>query len=535
MTWNLTLLTNGNGAIDGTRYGDNLEYVTITVIPATNHHFVKYSIVGITVEEAQLLTQDDDIIITQDDNDLMVVIAGTSDNTNSQLNITLVRDVTITAYFEEDEKYIVTANTNFEYGSIYLSNNNVYAGTEVTIWARPFPDYNFVKWEDGSFENPRTITVNSNVTMVAIYQRTFETNGIYQYRCYIKDQLDLEELPKAFMVVDTFDINTDLLTNATSSITVMEMLSDVDEGDVLVLYDPMGTTLYTGVINSIEDKTINCSQMQSFYKGTWIYNVSPQDYLEHEIAVLLQDYADGKLYKSTYVDPLVAQRLGGITIDYVGTTSVNLPTDLDDDGNEQMTTYDMEEFIYELYEKYSIEFDFEINISGTNYVHIKVPSFASVKVGNNMYAIQDMSPITEIEETNKLVVYAQDKTYRTTYVATKTEIVEAPNDTVNRFNITNTEVVFSDDPIEDLIASNLPSQMFNHKVTFTLIIKNFLYQFGEFNLGGELDIYNNDDYFLSVLTGYHINKQSNQNIVSVDFVCGKVRTALTKLITMGKV
>jgi hypothetical protein len=494
---------DGNGAIQYTRGVDQND-VTFSVIADTNNHFVKYDVDG-------------------------------TEYTTTPLYLHLTQNISITAYFEEDDRYTISTKTNFNNGSIYLSDNNVFAGTDVVAWARPFPDYNFVKWEDGSYENPRTITVNSNVTLVAEYQRTFETNGIYQYRCYIKDQLDLEALPKAFMVVDTFDISTDLLTNATSSIKVMDLLSDVDEGDVLVLYDPMGTTLYTGVINSIEDKTINCSQMQSFYKGTWIYNTSSQDYLEHEIAVLLQDYADGKLYHSTYVDPLVAQRLGGITIDYTGATAVNLPSDLDSDGNEQMTTYDMEEFIYELYQKYGIIFDFEINVSGTNYVHIKVPSFQTIKVGNNMYAIQNMSPITEIEETNKLVVYAQDKTYRTTYIATKNSIVEEPSTTANRFNITNTEVVFSDDPIADLVANNLPEQMFNHKVTFTLIIRNFIYEFGDFNLGGELDIFYNDDYFNSILTGYDISKQSNQNIVQVDFVCGKVRTALTKILTLGKV
>ena len=235
--------------------------------------------------------------------------------------------------------------------------------------------------------------------------------------------------------------------------------------------------------------------MQSFYKGLWVYNISPQDYLEHEIAVLLQDYADGKIYKSTYVDNLVAQRLGGITIDYVGSTIANLPSDLDDNGNEKLTQKDMEQFIYELYADYGILFDFEINFSGANYVHIKMPSFTPIKVGNNMYAITNMSPITQIEETNRLIIFAQNKTYRTTYVATKTGIVEEPSGTNNRFDITNTKIVFSDDSEEDLVAQNLPSQMYNHKLTFSLIIKNFIYEFGDFNLGGELEVWFNDDYY----------------------------------------
>lgn len=425
---------------------------------------------------------------------------------------------------------ITVSTSPVNISSVYVSEpvNNV-----VTFWARPFPDYVFVRWSDGSVENPRQIEVLQDINLVAEYQRISDPNGIYQYRAFVKDQLNLTDPPKAFLRVDTFDVRTDYLTNATSSITVLDVPSNINEGDILVLYDPKGQFLYNGVINSIEDKTIGCSQMQSFYKGNWIYSTSSQDYLEHEIAVVLQDYADGKLKNSTYVDPLVAQRLGGITIQYVGATTVGLPSNYEG-GDNDFEVVEMEDFIYSLYEKYGIIFDFQINMSGANYVTVKVPTFEKIKVGNNMFAIQNMLPITEIEETNKLVIYSANNVYRTTYIATKNGIVEQPSSTANRFNITNTEIVSSDDPVEDLVASKLPSQMFNHKLEFDLIIKNFIYEFGDFNLGGELDVYYGEDYYDSVLTGYEISKGSNQNITRAHFVCGKVRTALTKLLTLGR-
>lgn len=502
--YTITDSVSGQGYIQYTR-GQDQNDVTFSVIASPNWHFVKY------------------------------VVNGTEYTTNP-LSIHLTQNITITAVFEEDERYHISVSSDFPYGSFYLSDNDVYDGTTVTIWARPFPDYNFVRWQDGETSNPRQITVTSDVTLVAEYQRVSDTNGIYQYRCFIKDQLDLTAYPKAFLRVDTFDIRTDLLTNATSSITTMEMLSDVDEGDVLVLYDPKGTTLYTGVINSIEDRTIDCSQMQSFYKGTWIYNTAPSSYLEEEIASLLQDYADGKMRGSTYIDSLVAQRLGGITIDYTGTTAVNLPSTYEENSDsDEYETIDFEEFIYNLYQKYGIVFDFEINIAGANYVHIKTPNFTKIKVGNNMFAISDMTPITEVEETNRLIIYGSDKTYRTTYVATKNGIVEQPSTTANRFNITNTEIVFSDDPVADLVAANLPQTMYNHKLEFTLLIKNFIYEFGDFNLGGELDIYYGDEYYNSVLTGYEMQKDSNKNVTDVHFICGVVRTKLTQLLSLGKI
>ena len=501
--YQVTTSVDGDGAIAFTRATDKNE-VTFTVIPDAQHHFVKY-----TVNYREYFS--------------------------TPLTIRLTEDVDVVAYFEEDSILHISVSTNIQSASVYVSHNDDYSGYSSVLWARPFPDYEFVGWDDGNTENPRTITVTQDITLVAIYQRLMDTNGIYQYRCYVKDQLDLEEAPKSFMVVDTFTVKPDLMTNSTSTINVQELSSNVNIGDVLVLYDPMGTPLYNGVIKAIDDNKITCSQMQSFYKGTWIYNVYPSSTLEEEIAYLLGQYAQGKIYGSTYTDDLVAQRLGGITIDYVGTTSANLPTDLDADGNEQYTQKDMEQFIYELYENYGIIFQFEINLVGTNYVHIKVPDYQPIKVGNNMFAIQDMSPMTTIEETNRLIVFAQDKTYRKTFVATKNGIVEEPTTTANRFDITNTKIVFSDDDLSDLVSANLPESMYNHKLDFNLIIKNFIYEFGDFNLGGGLDIYYNDEYFNSVLTGYEISKASNQNITSVHFICGKIRTKLTNLLTLGKV
>lgn len=500
--YQITDSVDGNGAIQFTR-GTDQNDVTFSVIPDANWHFVKY-------------------------------VISTSEYTATPLQLHLTQDISITAYFEEDDKFRISCPTGKNNISVYISDNDVYSGTVVTLWARPFPDYNFVRWGDGETTNPRQITVTENVTLTAEYQRVTDTNGIYQYRCFIKDQLNLTDPPKSFMVVDTFDVNVDLLTNATSSITVMEMPTNVNEGDVLVLYDPKGQFLYNGVITSIEDKTINCSQMQSFYNGSWVYQTSSKTYLEQEIATVLELYAQGKQKGSSYTDPLVAQRLGGITVDYVGSITSHLPTRWSGSGS-QYEVLNMEDFIYELYQKYSIVFDFEINFSGTNYVHIKVPNFSKVSVGNNMFAIKDMSPVTEIEETNRLIVYGTNNTYRKTYVATKSGIVEEPSSTANRFNITNTEIVFSDDALADLVSANLPSTMYNHKLTFTLIIKNFIYEFGDFNLGGEMDVYYNDDYYGTVLTGYEITKESNQNITEAKFTCGKVRVALTKMLTMGVV
>lgn len=368
--------------------------------------------------------------------------------------------------------------------------------------------------------------------------RYAEDGNIIQYRCYVKDQLQLEDPPKSFMRVISFEVKRDLLTSANSTITVYNIEGNVNNGDVLVLYDDTGKTIYQGVIKSMTENKITCSQMQSIYKGNWIYHTSPnKTSLEREIKTLMDEYAEGKMYKASYVDPLVAKRLGGITVLYKDGMSAKLPTDLDKDGNENYTVKDMETWIYSLYEQYGIMFSFEINFSGKNYVTIKEADYDTLKISDNTYAIKDISPVTTIEETNRLYIYSKDKVFRKTYVATtNNKILANPASNIAvRFNVTNTKFVFSDDELADLVAANLPNTMYNHKLTFSLILKNFIYQFEDFKLGMPLDVWIGEDYYNTVLTGYEISKNDKDNVTEVKMICGLVRTALTKMLTLGKV
>ena len=117
-------------------------------------------------------------------------------------------------------EYLFKINVSAEppKASVYQSKFEVPNGESVYLFARPFPLYKFVKWSDGSTTNPRTITPTADVNLVAQYQKETDSSAVYLYRCFIKDQMNLTDPPKAFLRVDTFDIRTDLLTNATSSI-----------------------------------------------------------------------------------------------------------------------------------------------------------------------------------------------------------------------------------------------------------------------------------------------------------------------------
>ena len=727
----------GNGSLDVTRFGENESSIVLNVIPDYGNRFSKYVINGL-VTNHDLINEASDYVITNNDEHIIIRTSGNKEFYGTPLELTLYGDADITAHFYEVTSVHITTSTNIGYGSIYVSENDKRPGYQSVLWARPIPGYSFIRWQfDNSTENPRTITVHDDVTVTAIYQKTSEYEDVYKYRCFVKDQMRLTDPPKAFMMVKDFDVRTDLMTTANSTINVYKMDKSINEGDILVLYDPKGEFLYTGVINAIDQRQITCSQMQSFYKGAWIYekgetppntfdnswhfekyntamsiapkledfagltpnnvntyndnnistslnvgdsyiakcttyiwcskpavtvvgfqtddlatiylngyelgtttganteakfrfdlvkglnevNVCYQEgggsdgwimylvpdsfpaysaeltykvndyvnrnnaiyrcttaittpeawtaghwtavtrpkivvlpsvlglnstknensYLETSIKNIVDYYASGHIVGSDYADPKIANRLSGITVQCVPTTLNNLTTA---DIGELM---DFEDFIYMLYDKYGIIFDFEINFSGPNYVTIKVPSYELIKIGNNNYAITKMNPVTQVEETNRLIIFGSDKTsYRATWVATAEGTYDVTSNPGDRFNVTNTEIVFSDDPIGDIVAANLPNQMYNHQISFNLRLNNFIYEFDKFRLGGPLGIYYHEEksdlnpnpqteYYDSILTSYEISKTENKNIKEVSLICGKVRRKLTSLLTLGKV
>lgn len=429
----------------------------------------------------------------------------------------------------------ITVTSNISGYNTYQSAKQITLGESVTIKARELSGYIFVKWSNGDTSNPLTLTPTEDVVIQAIYRKKLEMNGTYEWRCYIKEQTAMNTLPKALLRVLFFDIAEDLLATAKSSIDVLEVPEDVNIGDIVALYNPQGIVKYMGIIESIDDTTIKCSQMQSIYKGIWLKdNNSTKTTIETEFAYLLEQYAHGYMKGSTYQDTLQYQEKAPLKIGVGSSTSGNLTTPTKDHE-----TVDMEKYIYQLYRDYQILLEFDIPygawaIGDANggKTTIKKPNYTKMKIGDNCNAILEVKPTHETEQTNKLIVYGKDGSYRTTCFATTNGIVEEPATNVGRLEDINTKIVFSDDPLEDLISANLPLDLFNHKITFTLILNNNVYDYKDIKLGMPVDIYAEGKYYDSVITAYKMTLSQDENVTSIQYTCGFVRTELTKKLSM---
>lgn len=91
-------------------------------------------------------------------------------NTNSRRYITVTANAHYTAQFGPQQYYVHIAYTEQEgtvTGAGYYSK-----GTQVTLTATPNPCFKFKQWHDGNTDNPRTITVNSDVQYGAYFTGT---------------------------------------------------------------------------------------------------------------------------------------------------------------------------------------------------------------------------------------------------------------------------------------------------------------------------------------------------------------------------
>ena len=91
-------------------------------------------------------------------------------NTMNPRVVTLTRDTVFTAIFESNiQSHTITVmSANNSMGTV--SGGGTYEhGTIIMLTATPSPGYNFVSWNDGNTDNPRTITVTEDATYIASF------------------------------------------------------------------------------------------------------------------------------------------------------------------------------------------------------------------------------------------------------------------------------------------------------------------------------------------------------------------------------
>ncbi len=188
--------------------GGNYDYLTSLTFTATanyGYHFVGWNDGNTDNPRTLTLTRDTmltalfaintySVSVTSNDSTLGSVIGSGSYNYLSQVTITasatahshfvqwndgsttnprmltLTRDTSFMAIFEQDEQYQISVVANDSTRGMVTGGGSFYSGETTTITAIAREHYYFAQWSDGVTTNPRMVTVIESATYTAVFE-----------------------------------------------------------------------------------------------------------------------------------------------------------------------------------------------------------------------------------------------------------------------------------------------------------------------------------------------------------------------------
>lgn len=337
-------------------------------------------------------------------------------------------------------------------------------------------------------------------------------------RLFFKKLTDINgmSISSSQLKVTSFSLNRDLLKTTSSNFEVIQVPQAIENGDIVGMYDDFGIILFLGVVSSIEDNTIQANQIIDIFNDNWLWHNPKLTSIESTLKnIIITDYQNSN-------DTLLNSIFGVFNVETLSNTNQFLQT------REDTYVTPFSTFLYDVYEKYSIQVLFDIPYEETQpTISIGKPTLNKLKIGDNSSIFRNFDIVTNVYETNKLVVYSEEtKEYRETWYATTSGITDNSS-ALNRLQKINTNIVFSDDDINILKASSLRNNMYNHQITCELVLENNMLTFEDLELGQEVDIYVNGNYYNTILTGYSLSERENNGIDVISLKFGLVRTSLT--------
>lgn len=401
-----------------------------------------------------------------------------------------------------------------------------------------------------------------------------------KYRIFGKKRTALNQKATFFDEVVSAEISEDLLQKATSTITCLDDASILEEADVIGIIDDKGQPIYNGVVSSVDGNVITCQQMQNIF-ATNFYAMTDSSaeksfWAPYSSLRMFNRYLNdvghgyrtsrGRISGNTeYLDVIPVDRNMQTCNDQIYIYTGVFPTTKDIPWRTQNEVLDMEQFIYDVYSTFGIityfvfpmeaytrvnnpavkqticyVFKPEVGVYRTAPVVYYIEPYEEVSFGNNSEFITDINVVSEVEDANTLYIYnSAGTTFRSLYaVRTDGSYVNLPNPNSyisDRYMPTKAKFVNSDETIANIVNAELKDVQYNHKVNFTMWFKNNFYKFADFKLGQKIKFYVGNRQYNSLLTGWKYSINGNEDISSVQFICGKVRNNLTSKLNLGKV
>lgn len=151
-------------------------YVQVTYeVPVVNYTLTVNAGTGGTVTGGGSYSEGTSVTLTATPNTGYKFKQWSDGNTSATRTVTVAGNATYTAQFELMVHTVSVFASPSEGGSV-SGGSSYYYGSSATLTATPNAGYKFVQWADGNTANPRTVTVTSDVSHTAIFEKSATSN-----------------------------------------------------------------------------------------------------------------------------------------------------------------------------------------------------------------------------------------------------------------------------------------------------------------------------------------------------------------------
>lgn len=336
----------------------------------------------------------------------------------------------------------------------------------------------------------------------------------------------------------SFDLTNDLISSACSTINVDKLPNSVIAGDLAFVVDPSGELFYKGVIETIEGNQITLGDILKMFEDEIVIPTS-----DYSIKCKLHDYPK-KIFEmaqsqtaSKSVDMKEYMTYANYDFEVINNKNLNIQRTF-----EPFSTLNVYEELKSLYKKRNLIVDADISltaIAGNDKITSTYAGdqFIYKIIDNSVYTV-NFAVEEEVTDINKLLIWK--KMDDTNYTLVK-KLFLTPNgltdnmDDLTRLRKIKTKNVFlekdaTNEDVQKAIDENIEKTLYLHQIEIELLANNPLYDWRKMKLGEKYQVYVENKYYQTILTGIEFKKESTSSEMQVFLTFGKSRTKLTDLV-----
>lgn len=377
-------------------------------------------------------------------------------------------------------------------------------------------------------------------------------------------------LSDLYAFVRNADLKIDALSQSTSTIILDKVPSAYQNDMPVFLYDTKGKAIFCGIIKSIEGNRLTVREPLSICDGDFLLhtntNVRGVNFTNYSVLYVGYYYLyflqmgfmsdDHENMPTQFVNGYIKRMMETIRPSKLDTLvcKEGININVTPLATTEASISNLEEYFFQLFNEYGVYVEAKLYENsdplypnlGTK--HLLELCFTNPKLYDELNISDDNEAImnTEINieeaETTILTLFNSSGTTMRGIYAVQTDgtISQITDSNIDpsylAYDKCKYKLLMSDDKITSLIAQNLSSALYNHKITFEVDITGKLYRFDDFKIGRRINFYHENKVYKSIITASEFSLLENQEgIQKMKITLGNVRTKLTTKLNLGKV